>query len=56
MFKCEKCGFECDRDVNAAINLKQEAVRLTVVETFHGTSLHSADTSRMKQEEKADFC
>jgi putative transposase len=56
VFKCEKCGFECDRDVNAAINLKQEAVRLTVVETFHGTSLHSADTSRMKQEEKADFC
>ena len=56
MFKCEKCGFECDRDVNAAINLKQEAVRLTVVETFHGTSLHSSDNSRMKPEEKADFC
>jgi putative transposase len=56
VFKCEKCGFECDRDVNAAINLKQEAVRLTVVETFHGTSLHSSDNSRMKPEEKADFC
>ncbi|MCW9679526.1 transposase [Dolichospermum planctonicum UHCC 0167] len=52
MFKCEKCGFECDRDVNAAINLKQEAVRLTVL-VF---GLDSADTSRMKQEEKADFC
>lgn len=52
VFKCEKCGFECDRDVNAAINLKQEAVRLTVL-VF---GLDSADTSRMKQEEKADFC
>ena len=52
VFKCEKCGFECDRDVNAAINLKQEAVRLTVL----ACGLDSADTSRMKQEEKADFC
>ncbi|MFN7515157.1 MAG: zinc ribbon domain-containing protein [Dolichospermum sp.] len=22
VFKCEKYGFECDRDVNAAINLR----------------------------------
>jgi len=52
VFKCEKCGFESDRDVNAAINLKKEAVRLTVL----ACGLDSADTSRMKQEEKANFC
>ncbi|WP_137669650.1 zinc ribbon domain-containing protein, partial [Sphaerospermopsis reniformis] len=28
VFKCDNCGFEIDRDLNAAINLKQEAVRL----------------------------
>lgn len=52
VFQCEKCGFECDRDLNAAINLKQEAVRLTVL----ACGLNSADTSRKKQEEKAGFC
>jgi putative transposase len=31
VFKCEQCDFECDRDVNAAINLKQKSVRLTVL-------------------------
>jgi putative transposase len=56
VFQCDNCGFERDRDVNAAINLEKEAVRLTVVETFHGTSLHSADTSIMKHEEKAGYC
>ena len=30
LFNCDYCGFECDRDLNAAYNLKQEAVRLTV--------------------------
>ncbi|WP_242039586.1 transposase [Anabaena sphaerica] len=60
MFKCDSCGFECDRDLNAAINLKKEAVRLTVL----ACGLDSAGTSRssvsivelVKQEEKADFC
>ncbi|MFO0052365.1 MAG: zinc ribbon domain-containing protein [Dolichospermum sp.] len=52
VFKCEKYGFECDRDVNAAINLKQEAVRLIVL----ACGLDSADTARVKQEEKANFC
>ncbi|WP_201277645.1 zinc ribbon domain-containing protein [Sphaerospermopsis reniformis] len=23
VFKCDNCGFEIDRDLNAAINLKQ---------------------------------
>lgn len=52
VFKCDSCGFECDRDLNAAINLKQEAVRLTVL----ACGLDSADTSRVKQEEKAGSC
>ncbi|WP_322743387.1 zinc ribbon domain-containing protein [Sphaerospermopsis aphanizomenoides] len=52
MFKCDNCGFEIDRDLNAAINLKQEAVRLIVL----ACGLDSADTARVKQEEKANFC
>ena len=50
VFQCNNCGFECDRDLNAAINLKQEAARLVVL----ACGLDSADTSRWKQEEKAD--
>ncbi|MBD2148497.1 zinc ribbon domain-containing protein, partial [Sphaerospermopsis sp. FACHB-1194] len=60
VFKCDNCGFEIDRDLNAAINLKQEAVRLIVL----ACGLDSADTARIsvsvvelvKQEEKANFC
>ncbi|WP_066384159.1 RNA-guided endonuclease InsQ/TnpB family protein [Anabaena sp. CA = ATCC 33047] len=52
VFKCEHCGWECDRDVNAAINLCQEATRLVVL----ACGLDSADTSRKKQEEKAGTC
>ncbi len=51
VFKCNKCGFESDRDVNAAINLKKEAVRLTVL----ACGLDSADTARVKQEKRATF-
>jgi putative transposase len=47
VFKCEHCSFECDRDLNAAVNINQEAVRLTVL----ACGLDSADTSRVKQEE-----
>ncbi|MDB9538400.1 transposase [Anabaenopsis tanganyikae CS-531] len=25
MFKCDSCGFESDRDLNAAINLKKRS-------------------------------
>ncbi|WP_245587460.1 RNA-guided endonuclease InsQ/TnpB family protein [Cylindrospermum stagnale] len=28
VFQCEHCGFECDRDLNAAINLSSYAARL----------------------------
>ncbi|MDZ8264466.1 transposase [Nostoc sp. ChiQUE01b] len=52
VFQCDYCGFECDRDLNAAVNLSQEAVRLTVL----ACGLDSADTSRMKQEENAGIC
>nr|WP_241993587.1 transposase [Trichormus variabilis] len=52
VFQCQNCGFECDRDLNAARNLSQEAVRLTVL----ACRLDSADTTRMKQEEKAGNC
>ncbi|WZI66365.1 MAG: transposase [Gloeotrichia echinulata IR180] len=52
VFQCDNCGFECNRDLNAAINLRKEAVRLTVL----ACGLDSADTSRLKQEEKADIC
>ncbi|MGM3307756.1 RNA-guided endonuclease InsQ/TnpB family protein [Anabaena sp. WFMT] len=52
VFQCDNCGFECDRDLNAAINLRQEAARLVVLVC----GLDCADTSRMKQEEKADIC
>ncbi|MCM0590577.1 MAG: hypothetical protein ACSI46_24365 [Gloeotrichia echinulata DVL01] len=37
----DNCGFECNRDLNAAINLRKEAVRLTVL----ACGLDSADTS-----------
>ncbi|WP_242039606.1 transposase [Anabaena sphaerica] len=81
VFKCEYCGFKCDRDLNAAVNLSKEAVNLTVlacglvkqrglgglshVDTRRVASRRvrllnpeggSADTSRMKQEEKAGNC
>jgi putative transposase len=41
VFQCDNCGFECNRDLNAAINLRKEAVRLTVL----ACGLDSADTS-----------
>jgi putative transposase len=49
VFKCDSCGFESDRDFNAAMNLKQEAVRLTVL----ACGLDSADTSRVKHRRKS---
>ncbi|WP_153038564.1 zinc ribbon domain-containing protein, partial [Nodularia spumigena] len=46
VFKCEHCGFECDRDINAAINLKNAASH-----AVSACGLVSADTARMKQED-----
>ncbi|MEH1998299.1 MAG: transposase [Nostoc sp.] len=51
VFICEHCHFECDRDLNASINLKQ-AARLVV----SACGLDSADTSRLKQEENISNC
>lgn len=45
-FQCEECGFECDRDLNASINL-EKAVSSTVLVC----GLDGADTSRAKQKE-----
>ncbi len=52
VFQCDSCGMTCDRDLNAAINLSQEAARLVVL----ACGLDSADTSRMKQEENEGIC
>ncbi|MDJ0734396.1 MAG: transposase [Nostocaceae cyanobacterium] len=52
VFNFDHCGFECDRDLNAAYNLKKEAVRLTVL----ASGGDSTDTSRGKQKEKAGNC
>jgi putative transposase len=50
-FRCSKCGFECDRDLNASINL--EKATSSVVSAC---GLVGADTARMKQEENANVC
>ncbi|GBF82037.1 transposase, IS605 OrfB family protein [Aphanothece sacrum FPU1] len=47
VFECEKCSFNCDRDLNASINLASLAVSSTV----SACGLVSADTARMKQED-----
>ena len=51
LFECEKCRFECDRDLNASMNL-QKAASLVV----SACGLDSADASRMKQEENGKVC
>ncbi|MEH1786288.1 hypothetical protein [Nostoc sp.] len=45
------CQFECDRDLNASMNLKKAA---SLVVSARG--LVSADTARMKQEENVSNC
>jgi putative transposase len=51
VFKCDECGFECDRDTNASINL--EKATSSVVSAC---GLVSADTARVKQEEDVNNC
>ncbi|MDZ8259082.1 transposase [Nostoc sp. ChiQUE01b] len=51
IFICEHCLFECDRDLNASINL-EKAARSVV----SACGLDSADTSRLKQEENVSNC
>jgi len=50
-FSCPGCGFECDRDLNASINL-EKATSLVV----SACGLVGADTARMKQEEDVSNC
>jgi putative transposase len=50
VFRCPKCGFECDRDLNASINL-EKAASLVV----SACGLVGADTARMKQEENGNY-
>jgi putative transposase len=45
VFKCEHCSFECDRDLNASINLAMAGGSIVTA-----CGLVSADTARMKQE------
>jgi len=51
VFKCDDCGFECDRDLNASINL-EKAASLVV----SACGLDNADVSRVKQEEDVSKC
>jgi transposase len=51
VFKCDSCGFESDRDLNAAMKLKKEAVRLIVL----ACGLDSADTARVKHRRKSQL-
>ena len=46
VFNCPDCGFSLDRDLNAAINLKNVAVSSTV----SACGLESADVAKAKQE------
>jgi putative transposase len=66
VFKCGHCGFECDRDLNAAINLSHcvagvssvvaSGVKMAVSSTVTACGLDSADTSRVKQEVFVSQC
>ncbi|NET60912.1 MAG: IS200/IS605 family element transposase accessory protein TnpB [Symploca sp. SIO2E6] len=51
VFKCNHCGFTCDRDLNASINLAK-----AVSSTVSACGLDSADTTRVKQEESVSNC
>jgi len=51
IFKCDECHFECDRDLNASINLER-----AVSSTVSACGLDSADAARGKQEENVSDC
>lgn len=51
IYRCDECNFECDRDLNASINLEK-----AVSSTVSACGLDSADTSRVKQEENVSEC
>ena len=45
VFECENCGFSCDRDLNAALNLA-----MAVSSTVTACGLDNADVARLRQE------
>ncbi|MCL2939109.1 MAG: transposase [Trichodesmium sp. MAG_R02] len=45
VFNCEYCGFSCDRDLNASLNLA-----MAVSSTVTACGLDNADVARRKQE------
>ncbi|NER06186.1 MAG: transposase, partial [Okeania sp. SIO3C4] len=47
VFWCEHCGFSCDRDLNASLNLA-----MAVSSTVTACGLDNADVTRMRQEQK----
>ena len=50
-FRCSECAFECDRDLNASINLEKAASSVV-----SACGLVGADTARMKEEENVNVC
>ena len=66
VFKCDDCGFECDRDLNASINLRRwclefisrqgNALEKAASLVVSACGLDNADVSRMKQEENVSDC
>ena len=46
VFNCEYCGFSCDRDLNASLNLA-----MAVSSTVTACGLDNADVARRKQEQ-----
>jgi putative transposase len=51
VFKCDECQFECNRDLNASINLAHAASSVV-----SACGLDSADASRVKQEKNGSNC
>jgi putative transposase len=51
VFRCQKCQFQCDRDLNASINLEKAASSVV-----SACGLVGADTARVKQEENGNVC
>ena len=39
VFRCERCGLELDRDLNAALNLLEEGLRIALDNSLSGTGL-----------------
>jgi putative transposase len=51
VFRCDECGFECDRDLNASINLEKAASSVV-----SACGLVSSERARVKQEEDVSNC